>query len=119
MMASRYSRSPEAAISFCRFITTPEVQKSAAIERALLPTVMALYDDPDVLRANPYYGDLKPLFVGGAVARPSAVSSGRYYDVSSAYFTAVHDILVGASDAATAVSNLEADLIEIMAAVSA
>jgi trehalose/maltose transport system substrate-binding protein len=119
MMASRYSRNPDAAISFCRFLTSLEVQKSAAIERALLPTITALYDDPDVLSANPYYADLKALFLGGTVARPSTVARGRYFDVSSAYFTAVHDILTGASDAPSAIGNLEANLTEIMEAVQA
>ena len=58
------------------FMTTTEVaeviRRSSA---ALLPTIAAVYDDPDVLKANPFFADLKPVFQGGAVPRPSTVSS--------------------------------------------
>jgi trehalose/maltose transport system substrate-binding protein len=114
MMASKYSESPDAAVLFCRYMTSPEVQKSAAIERTLLPTIASVYDDPDVLAANPYYAELKPVFQGGAVPRPSTVSSSSYNDVSTAYFTAVHGVLTGGSDGAGAVADLEGDLQELM-----
>ena len=87
-------------------MTRPEVERSSAIERALLPTIAAVYDDPDVLKANPYYADLKPVFQGGAVPRPSTVSSSSYNDVSTSYFTHVHNILTGSGDAASEAQGL-------------
>ena len=114
MMASKYSKSPDAAILFSRFMTDKVVERSSAIERALLPTIASVYDDPDVLKANPYYADLKPVFQGGASPRPSTVSSTSYNDVSTAYFTHVHNILTGAGDAASEVSALEGELKDLM-----
>ena len=56
------------------------------------------------------------IFLGGAVARPSTVSSDLYNEVSTAYFTAVNEILTGqASDAAARVAQLQTDLEGIMA----
>jgi trehalose/maltose transport system substrate-binding protein len=114
MMASKYSKSPDAATLFCRFMTDKVVEKSSAVERALLPTIASVYDDADVLKANPYYADLKPVFQGGASPRPSTVSSTSYNDVSTAYFTHVHNILTGAGDAASEVSALEGELKDLM-----
>jgi trehalose/maltose transport system substrate-binding protein len=114
MMASKYSKSPDAAILFCRFMTSTVVERSSAIERALLPTIASVYDDPDVLKANPYYADLKPVFQGGAVPRPSTVSSTSYNDVSTSYFTHLHNILTGSGDAASEVKAMADELKTIM-----
>jgi len=114
MMTSQYSENQEAAIEFCKYITSQELQKSMAIERSLLPTIAALYDDADVLEAQPFFGQLKETFTGGAVARPSTVSSSEYNNVSTAYFTAIHGVLTGGGDAASALADLEGELQEIM-----
>jgi len=113
MMASSYSQSQDAAKYFCKWMADPNTQKSRAIELSNLPTIASVYDDPDVLAVNPFYADLKAVFQGGAVPRPSTVSSSSYNDVSTAYFTAVHNILTGA-DAASELSNLEGQLQDIM-----
>jgi trehalose/maltose transport system substrate-binding protein len=114
LMASAYSKEPDAAKLFCRFMTTPEIEKSSAIERTLLPTIASVYDDPDVLKANPFYADLKPVFQGGAVPRPSTVSSSSYNDVSTSYFTHVHNILTGSGDAASELKACEDEINAIM-----
>jgi trehalose/maltose transport system substrate-binding protein len=113
MMVSNYSASQDAAKMFAKFMTDPNTQKSRAIELSNLPTIASVYDDADVLAVNPFYADLKPVFQGGAVPRPSTVSSSSYNDVSTAYFTAVHNILTG-GDAASELSNLEGQLKDIM-----
>lgn len=115
LMVSTYSKNQEAAIEFVKYMTSPELQKSNSIERTLLPTRPAVYDDPDVLKANPYYTQLKPVFSGGAVPRPSTVSGELYNEVSSAYFTGVNQILTGQKDAKTAVGEIEQQLKDIMA----
>src|SRR5205823_3899024 len=54
LMVNKNSKNQDAAIEFVKYMTSAEVQKSHAIERAELPTRPALYDDSDVLKANPY-----------------------------------------------------------------
>ncbi len=78
------------------------------------PTIATVYDDADVLAQNPYYADLKPVFQGGAVPRPSTVTSSAYNDVSTAYFTGVHNVLTGQNDGASAVATIEEDFQELM-----
>jgi trehalose/maltose transport system substrate-binding protein len=114
MMASQYSESPDAAIELCKFMTSTEVQKSRAIETSNLPTIESLYSDADVLDAQPFFGRLVETFSGGAVARPSTVSSSEYNNVSIAYFTAVHGVLTGGGDAESALADLEGELQDIM-----
>lgn len=114
MMVSKYSKSPDAAVEFAKFATSFEVQKSQAVERSLLPTIAAVYEDADVLAANPFFAALKDVFQGGAVARPSTVSGAFYDDVSTAYFTAVNQIITGAAGASDALATLADDLQAIM-----
>jgi trehalose/maltose transport system substrate-binding protein len=114
MMASQYSDSQDAAIELCKFLTSTESQKSRAIELSNTPTINSLYEDAEVIEAQPVFGRLIETFTGGAVARPSTVSSSEYNNVSTAYFTAVHGVLTGGSDAASALSELEGELEEIM-----
>ena len=111
---SQYSENQEAAIELAKFLTSPEVQKSRAIELSNLPTIGSLYEDADVLEAQPFFGQLLETFSGGAVARPSTVSSSLYNNVSIAYFTAVHSVLTGGADAESALSELEGELEDIM-----
>ena len=113
-MVSQFSTKKEAAIEFVKFLTSPEMQKDQAIVNSLLPTRPAVYDDAEVLAANPYYGPLKSVFSGGAVARPSTVSADLYNDVSTAYFTAVNQILTGQKEAGAAVAELGAELQDIL-----
>jgi len=116
MMVSTYSQNQDAAIAFAQYLTSRELQKSFAIEQSRLPTIVELYDDADVLEVNPFFGDLKEVFLGGAVARPSTVTSDLYNEVSTAYFTAVNEILTGqASDAAARVAQLATDIEAIVA----
>jgi trehalose/maltose transport system substrate-binding protein len=114
VMVNKNSKNKDAAFEFVKYMTSQEIEKSYSIERALLPTRPTLYDDPDVLKANPYYASLKPVFAGGAVARPSTVSSDLYNDVSVAYFTAVNQVLTGQKDSKTAVADLETDIKKIL-----
>ena len=111
---SSYSANQEAAIELARFLTSAEIEKSRAIELSNLPTIASLYEDPDVLAAQPFFGRLVETFSGGAVARPSTVSSSEYNNVSTAYFTAVHGVMTGGGDAASALADLEGELQDIM-----
>jgi trehalose/maltose transport system substrate-binding protein len=114
MMTSAYSESQEAAIELCKFLTSTESQKSRAIELSNTPTISSLYEDADVIEAQPVFGRLLETFTGGAVARPSTVSSSEYNNVSTAYFTKVHGVLTGGTDAESALADLEGELADIM-----
>jgi len=114
LMVSKYSGKQDAAIEYVKFMCSPEIQKSRAIERALLPTIATVYDDPDVAAASEFMPRLKPVFQGGAVARPSTASSDLYNSVSTAYFQRVNQILTGAASAADAVGQIESELKDIM-----
>ena len=114
LMVNKNSKNKDAAIEFVKFLTSPEIQKANSLIRSLLPTRPAIYDDADALKANPFYKPLKAVFSGGAVARPSTVSSDLYNDVSTAYFTAVNQILTGQQDSKAGVAALETKLKSIM-----
>jgi len=114
MMVSKYSGKQDAAIEFVKYMCSPEVQKSFAIERSHLPTIASVYDDPDVAAASEFMPRLKPVFQGGAVARPSTVSGELYNSVSTAYFQRVNQVLTGATSASDAVGQIESELNDIM-----
>lgn len=113
-MVSIYSKNQEAAIEWARFITSKDAQTRRAIEVSQEPTIASVYDNPEVIAANPYYASLLPVYREGAVARPSTVTGELYNDVSTAYFTAVHRVLTGEIDGATAVVSLERELQRIL-----
>ncbi|GAC1359334.1 MAG: ABC transporter substrate-binding protein [Herpetosiphon sp.] len=110
LMVSKYSKNKEAAMELVKFMTSAEVQKARAIDRAMLPTIASVYSDPDVIKAQPYYPKLLPVFQGGAVPRPSTVTADLYNDVSTAYFTAVNQVLTGQKSGKAAVADLEKSL---------
>jgi trehalose/maltose transport system substrate-binding protein len=114
ILTSRYSRAREASLEFVKYFTSRELQKSYAIELGRLPTITNLYDDPEVLSANPHFGRLHDLFFENAVARPSTGTASLYDEVSTLYFTAVNQILSGQSDAETAVAGLESALNDLL-----
>lgn len=94
LAVSRYSRHPDVAADLIAFLTSAEQQKKRAIDASYNPTIPALYDDADVLAANPFFGDLlEPL--RNAAARPSRIAGPHYNRLSSDVWRAAHDILAG------------------------
>ena len=63
---SAYSRQPDAAWAFVRFITSRPVQKMFAIRGGRAPTRMDLYRDPEVLAAHPHFAEMRESFVNAA-----------------------------------------------------
>lgn len=109
LAVSRYSRHPKLAADLVMYLTSPAQQKRRAIQGAYNPTVVALYRDPEVLAANPFFGKLYQTLVD-ATARPSAVTGQRYNRVSNAFTNAVWAVLAGKSDAASSLSSLARQL---------
>jgi len=112
LAVSKYSANPEVAADVALFLASYDEQKIRAVEGSMNPTIMALYQDPDVLEASPFMGDLYDVFIN-AVARPSTIASPNYTPVSTAFFNAVHSVLTGQEDAATALEIAEVDIQEI------
>ncbi|MFQ3536856.1 MAG: ABC transporter substrate-binding protein [Aggregatilineales bacterium] len=110
---SAYSQNPELATQLALWLTAPEQQKERWLKLNNLPTMPAIYQDPDVLAATPWVADLIPVFEN-ATPRPSTVTAALYNDVSVAFFTAVHDVLTRRKDAATALEDLELQLESIL-----
>jgi trehalose/maltose transport system substrate-binding protein len=113
LAVSRYSNHVDEALALVRYLSRRDVQLGRSRTAALPPTVPDLYDDPEVLRVNPYYTPLKEAFLGGAVSRPSSVTASKYAAVSRAYFRAVHSVLTRQQKAAAAAASLERELVWI------
>jgi len=112
LAVSKYSKNPAAAADVALFLASYDEQKIRAVEGSLNPTIMSLYQDPDVLAAVPFFGSLYDVFTN-AVARPSTATAPNYAAVSRAFFTAVHSVLTGQATAADAVAEVEADVEDI------
>jgi trehalose/maltose transport system substrate-binding protein len=114
LMVSKYSPNQEAAIEFVKYMCSPELEKSFTIERSHSPTIAAVYDDPEVIETQEFLARLKPVFEGGAVARPSTVTADLYNSASIAYHTRINQVLTGQVEAAAAAAEIEAELQDIM-----
>jgi trehalose/maltose transport system substrate-binding protein len=106
---SKYSEHREAAIDLALFMGSKEFQKTRALQNSNLPTIIELYDDPDIKRAQPIIPRWKDVFLN-AVPRPSAPTKVKYNEVSSLFWSAVHDTLSGNGSAADNLELLEANL---------
>ncbi|MBY3250914.1 ABC transporter substrate-binding protein [Rhizobium laguerreae] len=109
LAVSKYSEKQDAAIALVKFLASKDVQKARAIELSNLPTLTDIYDDKDVAAAQPFMPNWKPIFQD-AVPRPSATAKIKYNEVSSKFWTAVHNTLSGSGSAAENLELLEADL---------
>jgi trehalose/maltose transport system substrate-binding protein len=110
---SKYSDNQDIAIDLATYLAGPEAQEFRAVNLGNLPTIPALYQDPEVLAANPYFESWQEVFQN-AVPRPSAPAQGDYNEVSTAFFSTVHSVLSGEEEAADALEDLEADLEDIL-----
>jgi trehalose/maltose transport system substrate-binding protein len=109
LAVSRSSKHPDAAAALVLYMTSAAVQKDRALRGSFNPTLPALFRDPEILRANPFMGELRTTF-DHAVARPTAVTGTRYNQVSHAWRNAVHDVLSGRARADDALAGLERTL---------
>lgn len=92
LAVSMYSRAPEAAIEFVRYMTSPEVQTWRAVLGSFVPTIPDVASRPEVLQAMPF---LEPMEAVERVTRPSRETGERYNEVSTIIFQGVNQILTG------------------------
>jgi trehalose/maltose transport system substrate-binding protein len=110
---SKFSKNPEVAADLVNYLTSEKVQKERAVEGSFAPTIRSLYEDLDVLRANPIFAKLQPI-LDKAVARPTSQTGSHYRDVSTATSTTVHEILQGKESAAKGLAALQDELQQIL-----
>ena len=114
LAVSKYSNNVDAAVSVAKFLTSqPELKARALSPQSGTPTMPAVFDDPDLATANPIFARLGPI-VATAFARPSGVTADHYNEASTIFFTGVHDVLTGDTDAQTAVEDMETDLQDLV-----
>jgi trehalose/maltose transport system substrate-binding protein len=106
LMVSAYSKVPNASADLVRYLTSLEIQKKHAVDLGLLPTLPALYSDPDLLGKIPWFKNA-PDVLTNVVARPSTVTGAYYNRVSSGLFENVNKVLSGEESAKDAVSQIE------------
>jgi len=109
LAVSKYSKNQAAAIDLVRYLTSPAEQKRRAIEGSFAPTIASLYQDPEVLAANPFFADLAKV-LQAAVARPSTVTGAQYPKVSTLFWEAAHATLAGYGTARDNLARLEGRL---------
>lgn len=106
LMVSAYSKAPDAAADLVKYLASAESQKKRAIELTQLPTLPALYSDPEVLQKNPYWKNMLDV-LANAVARPSTVTGADYNQLSTAFFQSVNKVLTGGETPENAVKQVE------------
>ena len=109
LAVSKYSKNAAAATDLVMYLTSAAEQKRRAVEGSFNPTIVSLYSDADIARANPFIGDLVGVF-SNAVARPATVTGQNYNKVSTEFFNAVHQALSKRAEPAQALNRLDRDL---------
>ena len=97
-----YSKSPDAAWKFIQYKLAEPTQKTFAVKLSLTSTLLSIYDDADVLKANPFFAKLKPVF---QTAQPRPVTP-FYPDVSNAIQVRIHNALTGQATPSAALAGL-------------
>jgi len=86
MGISSYSKNKEAAWAFVKFYTSKEIQKLLALKAGRAPTMKALYDDIDIVKAHPHFIDMKDVFLT-AYPRPRTPLYPAVSNVLQRYFS--------------------------------
>ncbi|MGQ3291984.1 MAG: ABC transporter substrate-binding protein, partial [Shinella sp.] len=105
---SKYAEDTDAAVSLVRYLTGAKEQKRRALQ-AYSPTLKALYQDEEILKANPALRFAEKAYAESA-SRPSQVTGASYNRVSQRIFNGVHNVLSGKEGAEEALTKVSADL---------
>ena len=112
LAVSKFSKHPKEAAELALYLTGPEEQKRRAIEGGFQPTIMSLYQDKDVLAANPMYSSLADVFKSAA-PRPSTATKSKYNRVSTEFWSAVHAVLSKKAKAKDSLAELKGKLEQV------
>lgn len=89
---SAYSRRQDAALALVGYLTSPAVQTWQGVVMLLQPTILALYDEPEIQAAFPFLSRLRALQY---VPRPASIVGQAYPAVSAVFSNGVTEILRG------------------------
>ena len=112
-MIATYSKNKDTAAKLVKYLVSYETQKDHAIKLSRLPTRPAVYEDKDVLAAQPWFSRLRPVFES-AVARPSTVTGSDYNQVSTVVFQMTNQILSGGITAEQGVQTMESKIKRVL-----
>jgi trehalose/maltose transport system substrate-binding protein len=113
LAVSRFSVHPREALELVRYLCSRDAQVKDSRALSEPPTLLELYDLPEVLGPNPGFALLSQAFRAGMVSRPSNITGKKYQDVSDAYIQAVHSVLTREKNAPDAAAALENELVHI------
>ncbi|MGM7700195.1 extracellular solute-binding protein [Pseudalkalibacillus sp. Hm43] len=107
-----YSEHPKEAWEFLKFMTGPEGQKISAIHGGLAPTLPSLFEDEEILEANPFFkeeGFVNAL--DSAVSRPVVPN---YPEISEIIQIEISKAITGKVTAEEAAKNMQTKIEEAM-----
>jgi multiple sugar transport system substrate-binding protein len=107
---SAFSDEKAEAAKLVRFLSGPEGVRHLAFAASNLPVLPAMYTDPEILAANPWFADAKAV-VESARARPK---SPRYPEVSETIRTNVNAVLAGVKEPKDAIAEMRSRLARIL-----
>ena len=104
-MINKYSKHPDEAWQFVKFMTGAEGQKIAAIDGGSAPTLISLYKDSDITTKNPLFADKN--FVDGLSAAVPRPVSPIYPKLSDIMQIEISNYLTGKQDVDAAIKNMD------------
>jgi trehalose/maltose transport system substrate-binding protein len=109
---SRHSLHPREASMLVRFLCRGDTQLNRSRKSGKSPTIPELYNDPRI-QADPFFSTILKTYRHDKVLRPSTETGKKYPALSRAYYVAVHEVLAGKKPAATALADLQNELMQI------
>jgi multiple sugar transport system substrate-binding protein len=106
MAINAFSKSPDAAWSFMKYVLGTEAQKTLAIQGSYTPALNSVYSDTDVQTKQPLFTKLAPI-LQNSLPRPV---SPVYTDLSNLIQVNVHQALTKQVTPAAALSALQSQL---------
>ena len=110
---SRHSLHPREATMLVRFLCGREEQRRRCLSSAQPATIPDLFNDTNVMAANPYFSTVLDVYREGLTMRPSTAAGKTYAEVSRAYYDAVHAVLTGKKTGAEAAAALQGELVHM------
>ena len=103
---SNFSKNKQKAFELLRYMSDTKAQEEFSIKGGFLPVRKALYNNNNVLKANPHYDDLYPVILK---ARPRPVTA-NYPKVSEIIRTNVNAVVAGSKTVDKALTDMQSAL---------
>ena len=106
MAINAFTKNPDAAWSFMKYVLGTDAQKTLAIKGSFTPALNSVYSDPDVMAKQPLFTKLAPI-LQNSLPRPV---SPVYTDLSNLIQVNIHQALAKQVTPAAALSALQSQL---------